>query len=63
MAAHGDLAKLRDPGHIVHSGGGLVVLLMAVVLAVYRSRGMTRYGLSHLRQQRAAHRQRPVRVH
>jgi hypothetical protein len=32
------------PGEILHAGGGLLVLVMATVLAVYKPRGMTRYG-------------------
>jgi uncharacterized membrane protein len=31
-------------GELLHAGVGLVVLLMNVVLAVYKPRGMTRYG-------------------
>ncbi len=38
------LAQLRDPTHVVHAGGALVVLVLATVLAVYKPRGMTRYG-------------------
>ncbi len=34
-----DLNQLKDPGHIVHSGGGLLALLVATVLAVYKPRG------------------------
>ncbi|MGH3550904.1 MAG: DUF2269 domain-containing protein [Pseudonocardiaceae bacterium] len=33
-----DLAELRNPSHLVHSGGGLLVLLVATVLAVYKPR-------------------------
>jgi C4-dicarboxylate transporter len=29
---------------ILHSGGGLAVLLAATVLSIYKPRGMTRYG-------------------
>ncbi|WP_199561994.1 DUF2269 domain-containing protein [Micromonospora deserti] len=29
---------------VVHAGGGIIVLLAATVLAVYKPRGMTRYG-------------------
>jgi len=39
-----DLALLRDPTHVVHSSGALVVLVLATVLAVYKPRGVTRYG-------------------
>jgi hypothetical protein len=42
--ADADLLALRDPTHVVHSGGALVVLLVATVLAVYKPRGITPYG-------------------
>ena len=29
---------------VVHAGGGLVVLLAATTLSVYKPRGMTQYG-------------------
>ncbi|MCO1658543.1 DUF2269 domain-containing protein [Pseudonocardia humida] len=32
------------PGSMVHSVGGLVVLLAVVVLSIYKPRGLTRYG-------------------
>ena len=32
------------PGSLPHSVGGLLVLLVSAVLAVYKPRGMTRYG-------------------
>jgi hypothetical protein len=35
---------------LVHSGGGLIVLLVAMVLSVFKPRGLTRYGWR--RQQR-----------
>jgi hypothetical protein len=35
---------------MVHAGGGLVMLLAAVVLAVYKPPGMTRYGLRGQRE-------------
>ncbi|MFC8042825.1 DUF2269 domain-containing protein [Nocardia sp. NPDC057353] len=40
------IVELRSPTHLVHSAGGLVILLVAAVLSVYRPRGMTRYGRS-----------------
>ena len=40
----GDLAELRSPSFVLHSSGGLLVLLTATVLGVYKPRGMTRYG-------------------
>ncbi len=47
-----DLNQLKDPGHIVHSGGGLLALLVATVLAVYKPRGVTRYGQRKQHEQR-----------
>ena len=35
----------------VHAGGGLLVLLAATTLAVYKPRGMTRYGMRKQREQ------------
>lgn len=32
------------PGTLLHSGGGLLVLLVVLVLNVYKPRGLTRYG-------------------
>ena len=36
-----DLAPLRSPTFVVHAGGALVVLAVAMVLAVYKPRGVT----------------------
>jgi uncharacterized membrane protein len=38
------LGELRAPTFVVHSGAAVLVLLGATVLAVYKPRGMTRYG-------------------
>lgn len=38
------LDELRGPTHVLHAGAALLVLLAATVLAVYKPRGMTRYG-------------------
>ncbi len=40
----GDLSGLRSPSPVLHAGAALLVLLVATVLAVYKPRGMTRYG-------------------
>ena len=40
------------PGSLGHSIGGLVVLLLATVLSVYKPRGMTRYGWRKQRRKR-----------
>ena len=45
------LAELRNRTHVLHATGGLLTLLVATVLAIYKPRGMTRYGQ---RRQRAA---------
>jgi hypothetical protein len=39
-----DLDALRNPAHLIQSGGGLLILLVATVLALYKPRGLTRYG-------------------
>ena len=40
----GDLAGLRSASPVLHSAAGLVLLLAATALAVYKPRGVTRYG-------------------
>jgi hypothetical protein len=45
-----DLAELRSPTFALHSGGALLVLVTATVLAVYKPRGMTQYGRRKARQ-------------
>lgn len=45
-----DLAGLRL-SLVVHAGGGLLVLLAATTLAVYKPRGMTPYGVRTLHEQ------------
>ena len=51
-AAGADLATMRSPSYVLHSGVAIVLLLLASVLAVYKPRGVTRYGWR--RQQRLA---------
>jgi hypothetical protein len=46
-----DLGELRSPTFLLHSGGTLLGLLTATVLAVYKPRGMTRYGQRKQREQ------------
>jgi hypothetical protein len=48
----GDLALLRTPSVVLHATAALLVLGVAVVLPVYKPRGLTRYG----RRRRAARR-------
>jgi len=40
----GDLRGLRDPSPVLHGGAALLLLLVATALAVYKPRGITRYG-------------------
>jgi len=52
-----DLDQLRGPTFVLHSGAALLLLVAATVLAVYKPRGMTRYGQrKHDEQRRALHR-------
>ncbi len=39
-----DLSVLRSPSTAIHAGAALVLLLVATGLAVYKPRGVTRYG-------------------
>lgn len=41
-----DLGPLRSPTFLLHSSGALVLLAVALVLAVYKPRGVTRFGRS-----------------
>ena len=47
-----NLAGLR--GELIHSGGGLLVLLVTTTLSVYKPRGMTPYGWRKEHEQRKA---------
>lgn len=49
-----ELSDLRDPSPVLHAGGAVVLLLVATTLAVYKPRGMTRYGRRKERARRAA---------
>jgi hypothetical protein len=39
-----DLQQLQDPTHTLHAAAAALLLLGATVLAVYKPRGLTRYG-------------------
>ena len=43
-AAGADLEAMRSPSFVLHSGVGIVLLLIATVLAIYKPRGLTRRG-------------------
>jgi hypothetical protein len=47
-----DPGLLRSPSPALHAGAALLLLLTATTLAVYKPRGMTRYGQRKQRQQR-----------
>lgn len=51
IAADPVMAGERMPSALLHTGGALVVLVLTTVLAIYKPRGVTRYG--QRKQQRA----------
>jgi hypothetical protein len=51
-----ELGALRGPTFVLHSGAALLLLLAATVLAVYKPRGVTRYGQRKLEEERTASR-------
>jgi hypothetical protein len=57
--SNADLAMLRSPSVVVHSGGALLLLLVTTTLSVYKPRGMTRHGQRKQRQQRRQRRREP----
>ncbi|MCA1706997.1 MAG: DUF2269 domain-containing protein [Actinobacteria bacterium] len=63
-SSSGDLSGLRSPSPVLHAGLGLLLLLVAATLSVYKPRGMTRYGQRKQHEQRTASavRQDPVRA-
>jgi uncharacterized membrane protein len=46
-----DLDALRSPSPVLHASAALLLLLVATTLAVYKPRGMTRYGWRKQREQ------------
>ena len=53
-AADGDVNALRNPSPVVHAVAAVALLLVALVLSVYKPRGLTPYGQRKQHQQRAA---------
>ena len=49
-----DLSGPRDPSPLLHAGAALLLLLVATTLAVYKPRGMTRYGQRKQHEERTA---------
>jgi hypothetical protein len=47
-----DLGVLRSPSPVLHACAALVLLLVATALAIYKPRGMTRYGRRKQHEQR-----------
>lgn len=45
-----DLNAVRNPSPVIHAVLALVVLLVAMVLAIYKPRGVTRYGWRKLHE-------------
>jgi hypothetical protein len=56
MAANPAMSGMDLPSALLHTGGGLVVLLLTTVLAIYKPRGMTRHG----QRKRLEQRKQPV---
>jgi hypothetical protein len=48
-----DLGMVRNSSPLLHAGAALLLLLVATTLAVYKPRGMTRYGQRKQQEQRA----------
>jgi hypothetical protein len=48
-----DLEMVRNGSPLVHSSAALLLLLVAATLAVYKPRGVTRYGRRKRDEQRA----------
>ena len=52
MAANPAMSGMDLPSALLHTGGGLLVLLLTTVLAIYKPRGMTRHGQRKRLEQR-----------
>ena len=44
LAPPGDLGALRSPSPVIHAAGAIVLLVVALVLSIYKPRGLTAYG-------------------
>ncbi|CAM4040165.1 hypothetical protein [Saccharibacillus endophyticus] len=44
MLSNEDLNVLQSPIHLIHPIGGLLIVISAAILSVYKPKGMTRYG-------------------
>jgi hypothetical protein len=45
-----DLTAVRTPSPVAHAAAAVVLLVVALVLSIYKPRGLTRYGQRKLRQ-------------
>jgi hypothetical protein len=52
MASDPAMSGMDFPSALLHTGGGLVVLFLTTILAVYKPKGMTRYGQRKRLEQR-----------
>ena len=52
-AAPADLNAIRSPSPLIHAGAALALLLVAMILAVYKPRGLTAYGQRKHRERAA----------
>ena len=52
--ASADLGVVRNPSPVIHAALALLLLLAATALAVYKPRGLTRYGQRKQRERRTA---------
>jgi hypothetical protein len=53
-ASPAQLDALRDPSPSVHAGAAVALLLVALVLSIYKPRGLTAYGRRRQQSQRTA---------
>ena len=56
-----ELGAVRNASPVLHAGAAPLLLLVATVLAVYKPRGLTPYGLRKLQKLREAQRKELVR--
>ncbi len=61
-AATADLQQLRSPSPVVHSAAAIVLLLGAVVLSVYKPKGIARYGQRRVGSTAAVSSSRGLRI-
>jgi hypothetical protein len=50
----GTLGMVQTPDMVIHTGGGLLLLLLATLLAIYKPKGLTPYGLRKQRSRQGS---------